>query len=124
MTLEGDSHKRTHTVVAVDGNGRQLGSRTAIATSAGHLELLRWAEQWPERRWALEDCRREGEPVHIGSSAHLPVNSCKDHAQGPSTAERTASPSCLVALVRAGAKFENGKLVERPDESGGDQQAA
>jgi putative transposase len=24
----------------------------------------------------------------------------------------------LVALVRAGAGFENGKLVERPDESG------
>jgi predicted nucleotidyltransferase len=30
----------------------------------------------------------------------------------------------LVALARAGAKFENGKPVERPDESGGDQQAA
>jgi putative transposase len=30
----------------------------------------------------------------------------------------------LVALVRAGARFENGKLVERLDESGGDQQAA
>jgi putative transposase len=30
----------------------------------------------------------------------------------------------LVALVRVGATFENGKLVERPDESGGDQQAA
>jgi hypothetical protein len=29
-----------------------------------------------------------------------------------------------VFLVRAGARFENGKLVERPDESGGDQQAA
>ncbi len=29
-----------------------------------------------------------------------------------------------VALVRAGAGFENGKLVERPDESGGDQQVA
>jgi hypothetical protein len=28
----------------------------------------------------------------------------------------------LVALVRAGARFEKGKLVERPDESGGDQQ--
>jgi hypothetical protein len=26
-----------------------------------------------------------------------------------------------VALVRAGAKLENGKLVERPDESAGDQ---
>jgi hypothetical protein len=30
----------------------------------------------------------------------------------------------LVALVWAGARFENGKLVERPNESGGDQQAA
>jgi putative transposase len=30
----------------------------------------------------------------------------------------------LVALVRAGARFEKGKLVEQPDESGRDQQAA
>jgi hypothetical protein len=30
----------------------------------------------------------------------------------------------LVALVRAGARFENGQLLERPDKSGGDQQAA
>jgi putative transposase len=30
----------------------------------------------------------------------------------------------LVTLVRAGARFEKGKLVERPDESGDDQQAA
>jgi len=34
------------------------------------------------------------------------------------------NPPHLVALVRAGARFENGQLVERPDESGGDQQAA
>jgi hypothetical protein len=27
-------------------------------------------------------------------------------------------------LVRVGARFENGKLVERPDESGGKTQAA
>ncbi len=57
VTLGSDSHKRTHTLVAVDGNGRQLGSRTVAATSAGHLEGLRWAQQWPERKWALEDCR-------------------------------------------------------------------
>jgi putative transposase len=37
---------------------------------------------------------------------------------------RAVNAPHLVALVRAGAKFENGKLVERPDESGGDQQAA
>jgi hypothetical protein len=36
----------------------------------------------------------------------------------------TVNAPYLVALVRAGARFENGQLVERPDESGGDQQAA
>jgi hypothetical protein len=30
----------------------------------------------------------------------------------------------LVALVRAGARFGNGQLVERPGESGGKTQAA
>jgi putative transposase len=37
---------------------------------------------------------------------------------------RAVNAPHLVALVRAGAKFENGKLVERPDESEDDQQAA
>jgi putative transposase len=38
---------------------------------------------------------------------------------------RAVNAPHLVALVRAGATFEKGKLVERPDEeSGGDQQAA
>jgi transposase len=52
-----DSHKRTHTAVAVDGTGRRLAEKTAAATSAGHLELVRWATRFGERRWALEDCR-------------------------------------------------------------------
>jgi hypothetical protein len=37
---------------------------------------------------------------------------------------RAVNAPHLVALVRAGARFENGLLVERPDESGGDQQVA
>jgi transposase len=54
-----DAHKRTHTVVAVDEVGRQLGVRVTQATStAAHLELVRWADRFgPERRWAVEDCR-------------------------------------------------------------------
>jgi transposase len=52
-----DSHKHTHTVVAADENGRQLADKTVAATSAGHLELVRWAGRFTERRWALEDCR-------------------------------------------------------------------
>jgi len=34
---------------------------------------------------------------------------------------RAVNAPHLVALVRAGAKFENGKLVERPDESDADE---
>lgn len=37
---------------------------------------------------------------------------------------RAVNAPHLVALVRAGATLEKGKLVERPDESGGDQQVA
>ena len=37
---------------------------------------------------------------------------------------RAVNAPHLVALVRAGAIFENGKLVERADESGGDAHAA
>lgn len=53
-----DAHKRTHTAVAVDGNGAQLGVKTVTANSAGHLELVRWAEGFGEdRRFGAEDCR-------------------------------------------------------------------
>ncbi len=57
VTIGGDSHKRTHTFVAVDDVGRKLSERTVAATTEGHLEALKWAEQWSERRWAIEDCR-------------------------------------------------------------------
>lgn len=54
-----DAHKRTHTVVAVDEAGRQLGVRVTKTTStAAHLELVVWADRFgSERRWAVEDCR-------------------------------------------------------------------
>lgn len=52
-----DSHKRTHTAVAADEAGRKVAEKTAAATPAGHLELVRWAGRFAERRWALEDCR-------------------------------------------------------------------
>lgn len=59
ITLGIDAHKRTHTVVAVDDVGRQVGVKTTTATtSADHLEMLRWAEGFGrERCWAVEDCR-------------------------------------------------------------------
>jgi transposase len=74
VVLGADLHKRSHTIVVIDATGRQLAEKTIAATDAGHLELRRWAAQWPERRWGLEDCRhlsrrldaelvRAGEPV-------------------------------------------------------------
>jgi transposase len=53
-----DAHKRTHTAVAVDEQGRKLGERSLTAISSHHLALLAWAERFgPSRLWAVEDCR-------------------------------------------------------------------
>ncbi len=59
LVLGIDAHKCTHTVVAVDEAGRKLGQHTTTsATTADHLELVRWAAQFgADRRWAVEDCR-------------------------------------------------------------------
>jgi transposase len=59
MVLLGvDPHKDTHTVVAVDQAGRQLDQRTVPARTLGHGELVGWARMhWPDRLWAVEDCR-------------------------------------------------------------------
>ena len=57
VVLGSDSHKQTHTVVAVDETGRELAQVTVKATPEGHLGLLRWAASFEERSWALEDCR-------------------------------------------------------------------
>ena len=54
IVIGADSHKRSHTVVAVDEVGRRLGERTVKATSDGHLELLLVAS-WPQVTFALED---------------------------------------------------------------------
>lgn len=54
-----DPHKRTHTLVAVDAGGRELGEKTVEATTAGHLAALRWAHTGYGRDvvWAVEDSR-------------------------------------------------------------------
>lgn len=57
VVLGADLHKRSHTIVVIDETGRKLSEKTIPATAEGHLDLRRWAAQWPERRWALEDCR-------------------------------------------------------------------
>lgn len=57
VTIGIDAHKRSHTVIAVDEQGRELAQRTSGTTSGEHLTLVDWAAGFPERRWAVEDCR-------------------------------------------------------------------
>ncbi|HXB37824.1 MAG TPA: IS110 family transposase [Acidimicrobiales bacterium] len=52
-----DAHKRTHTAVAVDELGKKVATKTVSSTSAGNLELVRWAQGLGEHRFAVEDCR-------------------------------------------------------------------
>jgi transposase len=57
VVIGSDLHKRSHTLVAVDESGRKLAEKTVSASPTGHLEVRRWAARWPERMFALEDCR-------------------------------------------------------------------
>lgn len=58
VTFGTDAHKRSHTIVAADETGAELGSVTVPSSPEGHLQALCWAGQWPTRRWAIEDCRQ------------------------------------------------------------------
>jgi transposase len=57
VVLGVDAHKRSHTIVACDEAGAQLGSVTVSATTEGHLRAVKWTAQWDTRKWAIEDCR-------------------------------------------------------------------
>lgn len=59
VVVGADVHKQTHTFVAVDEVGRQVGQLTVKATSEGHAKAWVWAtgEFGAELVWAIEDCR-------------------------------------------------------------------
>jgi len=71
-----DVHKRTHTFVAVDEVGRELGQKVTPATAAGHQVAICWArEQFgTDVLWGIEDCRNlsarlEGDLLAAGQKA-------------------------------------------------------
>jgi len=59
VVVGADVHKQTHTFVAVDEVGRQVGQLTVKATSEGHAKAWVWAtrEFGAGLVWAIEDCR-------------------------------------------------------------------
>jgi transposase len=59
VVVGADVHKHTHTFVAVDEVGRELGHKTFPARTVGHQDAVRWARErfGSDLLWAVEDCR-------------------------------------------------------------------
>ena len=59
IVIGADTHKRSHTLVAVDAaTGRTRGELEIAATGQGEVEALRFAASLDDQRvWAIEDCR-------------------------------------------------------------------
>jgi transposase len=59
IVIGADTHKRSHTLVAVDAvTGVARGELTITATTEGMLQALRFASALDQERvWAIEDCR-------------------------------------------------------------------
>jgi len=57
MAIGVDTHKRTHVLVALDDEGRQLGTKTVANTPEGWTEALAWArgKQQQHRCWGIEN---------------------------------------------------------------------
>ena len=61
MIIGIDPHKMSHTANAVDPATNSTAASLRIdASLAGYRELMRWAKQFPERRWAVENARGLG----------------------------------------------------------------
>ncbi len=54
ITIGIDPHKASHTAVALDATGRVVGKLRVAATKTTLERLVRWAERWPDRIWAVE----------------------------------------------------------------------
>lgn len=106
VVLGADLHKRSHTIVVIDGTGRRLAEKTIPATDAGHLELRRWAAQWPERTWGLEDCRHlsrrlDAELVRAGEAVVRVAPKLMAGARRSSRAPGKSDPIDALAVARA-----------------------
>lgn len=102
-----DTHKRSHTAVAVDEVGRKLGERTTGTTSPDHLELLTWAGRFgDEHVWAIEDCRQmsrrlEHDLLAAGQRVLRVPPKLMAHARDAARTRGKSDPIDALAVARA-----------------------
>lgn len=122
VTLGVDAHKRTHTIVAVDANGRQLACKTIATTTKDHLSLLTWAEHLAggdELLWAVEDCRHlsrrlERDLLSAGQSIVRVPPKLMAHVRDSARTYGKSDPIDALAVARA-AQREPDLAVARLD---------
>ncbi len=132
-----NAEDREHAIAAAKAFADLYGAKwpKAVAKITEHLDVLLAFYDYPAEHWIH---LRTTNPIE---STFATVRLRQRVTKGPGSRAagiamafklmesaqhrwRAVNAPHLVALVRAGARFEKGKLVERPDESGGHHQVA
>jgi transposase len=58
-----DPHKRSATIEVMAGDESVLGGGRFATDAAGYRAMLGYAQQWPERMWAIEGCQGIGRHI-------------------------------------------------------------
>lgn len=101
-----DTHKQTHTAVALDRFGAQIGSCEIGATSSGYRELVRWAQELGEPAFAVE-----GTGSYGAGLARLLIASGLTvfEVERPSRRERRRGKNDLLDAARAAGRLLAGE---------------
>jgi transposase len=107
ITIGIDPHKRSLTAAALDPHSRLLGQLRVPTSGQAGRQLLAWAEQWPQRRWAVEGASGLGRGVAqllVGAGEHVVDVPAKLAARarllGTSSAHKTdLADACSVAAA-------------------------
>jgi putative transposase len=118
-----NAEDRRHARDAVKAFAPAYGAKwpKAVAKITDHVDVLLEFYNYPAEHWVH---LRTTNPME---STFATVRLRQLVTKGPGSRAagvRAINAPHLVALVRAGARFHNGKLVERPEEEGAAQQAA
>lgn len=125
VTIGVDCHKRNHAAVGLDAVGVVVGCVEVSGGFDGIGVLLDWARQFPQRRWAVEDCRLV--TAHLEEAlidAEEVAVRVPPHMTGPSRrSQRTTGKSDLIdaeAVARAALAARDLPTVTRPSARVGD----
>jgi transposase len=113
MIIGIDAHKRTHTAVTVNEQGRLGHTKTVGTTTRDHLQLVKWAAGLGEERlWAIEDCRHmtrrlERDLIAAGESVVRVAPKLMAHVRDSARTYGKSDPIDALAVARAALREPN-----------------